>query len=257
MTDLTTIASRALPLIDLTNLNNDCTPNDIDALCARAQTPFGKTAAVCVWPRFVAQCVKLLDGTGVKVATVVNFPDGDSDVRTVMRETKQVIADGAHEVDLVLPYKAFGKGDKAHVQAMLNTIRATTEGSALLKVIIEAGELKTETLIATASRICLEHGADFIKTSTGKVAVNATLENAAIMLGELKAFGDKSRGFKPAGGIRTCAEAGAFLALADDIMGANWASPATFRFGASGLLDDVLAHLSGGEKSTPTDPASY
>ncbi|GAB4362927.1 MAG: deoxyribose-phosphate aldolase [Oricola sp.] len=245
-------ASRALALIDLTNLNDDCTPEDIDALCGQAVTPFGSVAAICIWPRFVARARKALGtDSGIRIATVVNFPSGDGDERSVLHETKDAVAAGADEIDLVMPYKALAAGDEETARSMIATIRAATEGVALLKVIIEAGELKTPHLIETASRMALEEGADFIKTSTGKVAVNATPEAAGIMLTVLKDFGDEKRGFKPAGGIRTVADAGQYLALADRIMGPDWVSASTFRFGASSLLKDVLAALSGDEPAAP------
>lgn len=246
-------ASRALGLIDLTNLNDDCTPEDIDALVDQAATEFGNVAAICIWPRFVAQARKRLgDGSDIRIATVVNFPSGDGDERSVLHETKDAVAAGADEIDLVMPYRALAAGDEARARSMVATIRATTEGVALLKVIIESGELKSPALIEKASQIALEEGADFIKTSTGKVEVNATPETAGIMLTVLKDFGDEKRGFKPAGGIRTVEEAGQYLALADQILGKGWVSAKTFRFGASSLLKDVLAALSG-EGSTVSD----
>ena len=251
------IASRTLGLIDLTNLNDDCTPAAIDALCAQARTPFGNTAAICIWPRFVAQARKILgEDNPVRIATVVNFPSGEAAEKAVLHETKDAIAAGADEIDLVIPYKALISGNEEAVRSMVATIRAATEGVALLKVIIESGELKLPTLIEAASRIALEEGADFIKTSTGKVAVNATPEAAGIMLTVLKDFGDPKRGFKPAGGIRTVDEAGQYLALADQILGKDWASAKTFRFGASSLLGDVLATL-GDDKPASGADAGY
>ncbi|MEO0543298.1 MAG: deoxyribose-phosphate aldolase [Pseudomonadota bacterium] len=236
-------ATRAIALIDLTNLNDDCTPEDINQLCADAKTPVGPVAAVCVWPRFVAQAKRLLAGSDVKVATVVNFPAGSTDIKATMHETKDCIANGADEIDLVMPYRAFAEGDKATAESMIRTIRATTDGSAALKVILETGELADASLINEASKIALEEGADFIKTSTGKVNINATLEAAQIMMTAIREFGDRARGFKPAGGIRTMEDANAYLAIADDLMGEGWASKETFRFGASGLLTNLLAHL--------------
>lgn len=245
-------ASRALGLIDLTNLNDDCTAEDIDALCAQAKTPFGNVAAICIWPRFVAQARGILGAdSAIRIATVVNFPSGEGDERSVMHETKDAVADGADEIDLVMPYRALAAGDEARARSMIATIRAATEGVALLKVIIEAGELGSTALVEKASEIALEEGADFIKTSTGKVAVNATAESAGIMLSVLREFGDAKRGFKPAGGIRTVEEAAQYLALADQIMGKEWASAKTFRFGASSLLKDVLAALSGETAAAP------
>ncbi len=248
--DRTEIAKRALGLIDLTNLNDDCTPENITDLCQRAQTKFGNTAAVCVFPAFVEKAKSLLEDTDIDVATVVNFPDGGTDIRAVMQETKSVVAHGADEVDLVLPYKAFKSGDRETAEGMLSTIRATTHGQAKLKVILETGELNDEALIADASKLALDEGADFIKTSTGKVNVNATPEAAEIMISAIKEFGDVTRGFKPAGGIRTVEDCGVYLGIAGRIMGPQWASKETFRFGASSVLQDVLAALEGSEAVT-------
>lgn len=242
-----TVAQRALSLIDLTNLNEGCTSDDIKELCTRAQTPFGNTAAICILPFFVAQAKDLLKNIDIKIATVVNFPSGDSDVKSVMRESKICVANGADEIDLVMPYSAFKKGDIETAREMISTIRAVTDSQAKLKVIVEAGRLVDDALIAEASKLALEEGADFIKTSTGKVDINATLENAKIILDAIKEFGDLSRGFKAAGGIRTVEDCGAYLALADEIFGQGWVTKDTFRFGASRGFEDVLAALEGRE----------
>lgn len=237
------IITRAIGLIDLTNLNDDCTPHDIEELCKQAMTPAGPVAAVCVWPRFVAQSKRLLGDGPIKVATVVNFPAGGEDIKATMHETKDCVANGADEIDLVMPYRAFAAGNIDLARSMIHTIRATTDGSALLKVILETGELRDPALIASAAKLALEEGADFIKTSTGKVAVNATEEAAKIMLEAIRDHGDRTRGFKPAGGVRTREDAAAYLKIAGDIMGPDWATRETFRFGASGLLSNLLAHL--------------
>lgn len=238
-------AARALSLLDLTNLKDDCTPEAIEALCARAHTAFGDTAAICIWPRFVAQARALLgQGSAVRIATVVNFPSGDLDIDTVVAETRQAVADGADDIDLVIPYRALMKGDEAAVTAMVAAVREACPAPLVLKTILETGELKDVSLIRRASELAIAAGADFIKTSTGKVAVNATLEAADIMLQAIRDSRGKV-GFKPAGGISTVAEAALYLRLADTIMGEDWVMPSTFRFGASGLLDDVLGILSG------------
>ncbi|MCA1299247.1 deoxyribose-phosphate aldolase [Stappia indica] len=249
MTDLTAadVARRALPLIDLTNLDENCQDADIDALCARAVTDFGSVAAVCVWPRFVARAVSCLAGSGVKVATVVNFPEGGDKTLEVVAETRQAVADGADEIDLVMPYRAFVSGRRGFAEEQIRRVRAVC-GDRLLKVILETGEIGDPLLIHAAAGVAIGAGADFIKTSTGKVPVNATLEAAEVMLTvieETRRDHGRDVGFKPAGGIRTLEDAAGYLALADRIMGANWVSAASFRFGASGLLDAVLAGLDG------------
>jgi len=245
-TPATESARRALGLIDLTNLNDDCTTADISALTERTVTSHGSVAAVCVWPRFVAQAVGELKGTGVKVATVVNFPGGGTETTAVVAETKQAIEDGVDEIDLVMPYRAFLDGRKGYAEEQIIRVKAAIPEPAILKVILETGEIADPLLIHLASEIAIGAGADFIKTSTGKVAVNATLEAAEIMLTAIEeARRDHQRtvGFKPAGGIRTLEDASAYLMLADRIMGRNWVSASTFRFGASGLLDALIAVL--------------
>lgn len=251
MTDMIETAKRALGLVDLTNLNDDCTAEDITALTNRTVTPHGAVAAVCVWPRFVAQAVRELAGTGVKVATVVNFPAGGEDTQAVVAETRQAIADGADEIDLVMPYRTFVEGRKGFAEEQIIQVKAAIPEPAILKVILETGEIKDPLLIHAASNVAIAAGADFIKTSTGKVAVNATLEAAEIMLTAIEEArrdnAERVIGFKPAGGIKTASDAAAYLALADKIMGHNWVSASTFRFGASGLLDALTATIEGQE----------
>ncbi len=238
------VAMFALSLLDLTNLRDDCDTDAIDTLCRRAQTSHGTTAAICIWPRFVAQARKTLGpGHAVKIATVVNFPSGDLPLEAVEAETRQAVADGADEIDLVIPYKAFLAGDESAVSVMVAGVRAACP-HACLKVILETGEIKDSAKIRRASELAIEAGADFIKTSTGKVQVNATLEAADIMLQAIR-DSRKKVGFKPAGGIATVADADLYLRLAETIMGANWLMPSTFRFGASSLLDDILAVIAG------------
>ncbi|NKJ04846.1 deoxyribose-phosphate aldolase [Rhizobium sp. SG741] len=243
-------AAVALSLLDLTNLKDDCTPAQIETLCARAQSPYGNTAAICIWPRFVAQARSIL-GTDhvVKIATVVNFPAGDMEVADVSAEAREAIADGADEIDVVIPYQAFLAGNEQAITDMVAAVKAECKGPVILKTILETGELKDAALIRRASELAIDAGSDFIKTSTGKVPVNATLEAADIMLRAIRASGRKV-GFKPAGGIGSVADAALYLSLAETIMAPDWAMPSTFRFGASSLLDDILNVLAGGESKT-------
>lgn len=239
------IAARALSVLDLTNLRDDCDAAEIDLLCARAQTAYGNAAAICIWPRFVAHARVLLGKANpVRIATVVNFPSGNLPVDDVVAETRTAIADGADEIDLVIPYSAFAGGDEAAVTEMVSAVRAACGDLARLKVILETGELGDAALIRKASGLAIDAGADFIKTSTGKVAINATPEASRIMLEVIREHGGQT-GFKPAGGIGNVATAGEYLALVDEILGPGHTVPATFRFGASGLLDDILAVLEG------------
>lgn len=239
------LARRVLGLIDLTDLNATSSDTAIAALCAKADTPYGKVAAICIWPRFVKGAKPLLKGTGIHIATVVNFPDGDEDTAPVVMETEKAIKDGADEIDLVFPYRAFKKGDHDVAGEQIAIIASVCRDRAMLKVIMETGELRDQKLIKAASELAIAEGADFIKTSTGKVQVNATPQAAETMLNAIRASGRRTVGFKPAGGIRTVDDAAKYLELADTIMGSDWATPSTFRFGASGLLDDCLSALSG------------
>ena len=238
------LASRILPLIDLTSLNSDDTDAVIRHLCRQAVTPRGSTAAVCVYPPFIDVAKRELASLGarVKVATVTNFPAGEANIALAVAQTREAVAAGADEVDLVFPYEALREGDERLGLSMVQQCRQICGPEVTLKVIIESGELEGHLLIRRASKLAIAGGADFIKTSTGKVAVNATPEAARVMLEAIKECG-KPVGFKAAGGIRTVTEAAQYLALADEIMGAGWATPATFRFGASSLLGDVLCAL--------------
>ena len=238
------LAQKAISLLDLTNLNDDCDDAAIEALCARAKTSYGNTAAVCVWPRFVKKAKECLDGTTIKVATVVNFPHGGENLAETLAETKASLADGADEIDLVIPYKAFKEGRRGFAESIVLRVRDAVPAPARLKTILETGELKEPDLIRAAADMAIEAGADFIKTSTGKVAVNATPEAAEIMM-EAIAESGKPVGFKPAGGVKTLEDAGTYLAIAEKYMGSDWATPETFRFGASGVLDALLAAMEG------------
>jgi deoxyribose-phosphate aldolase len=224
-------ARLAISLVDLTNLTDDCDEAAVDVLCDRAVR--AGTAAVCIWPDFVARAAARLEGTPIVVATVVDFPSGDERPFATGVLTERALADGADEIDVVLPFRRFAEGDRARADAMLTTVRSATEGRALMKVILETGELVEPALIADAARFAIDHGADFVKTSTGKTKVSATPEAVRLMLAAISAT-DRTVGLKPSGGIGTAAEAESYLTLADFLV------PRTFRFGASGVLDALL-----------------
>ncbi|MEG9490074.1 deoxyribose-phosphate aldolase [Mannheimia indoligenes] len=243
-------AEIALSLMDLTTLNDNDTDEKVIALCEQAKTDFGTPAAVCVYPRFVPIARKTLKAQGieqVKIATVTNFPHGNDDIDIAVAETKAAVAYGADEVDVVFPYKALIAGNEQIGFELVKQAKAICqEKNVLLKVIIETGELKSEELIRKASEISIRAGADFIKTSTGKVAVNATLESARIMLETIRDLGvAETVGFKAAGGVKTSEEAAEYLALARSILGSDWVNCSHFRFGASSLLGNLLATLKG------------
>lgn len=243
------LAQRALRCLDLTDLTDTCTDQAIDALCARAQDPHGPVAAVCIWPQFVGRAREALRGSPVRIATVVNFPAGGEDVDRVTDDVREALSDGANEIDLVLPYQALRRGDRAIASEMVEVVREVVDQGRTLKVILETGMLMEPALIEEASRLAIEAGADFIKTSTGKTPVSATPEAAEIMLNAIKASG-RPVGLKPSGGIRTVADAGIYLGLADRIMGPDWATPKTFRIGASSVFEALIAAIEGRAGST-------
>jgi deoxyribose-phosphate aldolase len=249
-----TLARRVLPLIDLTSLTGEEDEAQIVALCRQARTPVGDVAAVCVYGRWAAVAARALAGTPVALAVVANFPDGAPDPARARREAAQAVADGAEEVDVVLPYRAWLAGDEAGALAVVEAARLAAPAPARLKVILETGRLVRPEVIRAAAFGAIDAGADFVKTSTGKLQPGATIDAARAML-EAIVERDGAAGFKAAGGVRTTAQAGEYLALADELLGPAWAGPGTFRFGASGLLDDVLAAL--GERPEGTDAGGY
>ncbi|MCL6270662.1 deoxyribose-phosphate aldolase [Sansalvadorimonas sp. 2012CJ34-2] len=245
MSDINTRSKLALQLMDNTSLNLDDTAERIVELCKSSKTAAGNTAAVCVYPKFVPVAQKTLKELGlanVKVATVTNFPAGAADVELARRETEEAVALGADEVDVVFPYRALIEGDEKIGFDLVKAAKEACGNGVKLKVIIESGELKEEALIRKASDISISAGADFIKTSTGKVPVNATPEAARIMLTAIKESG-KDVGFKPAGGVRTADDAKLHLDLAAEILGEEWINSDHYRFGASSLLPNLLNTL--------------
>lgn len=255
--NLKEIAKQALSLMDLTTLNDNDTDEKVISLCQQGNTEFGTPAAVCVYPRFVPIARKALKNQGteqVKIATVTNFPHGNDDIEIAVAETKAAVAYGADEVDVVFPYKALIAGNETIGFELVQQCKAVCQANNVkLKVIIESGELKTEELIRKASEIAIKAGADFIKTSTGKVPVNATLESARIMLETIRDLNVSARvGFKAAGGVKTTEEAEQYLSLAAKILGQDWVNTDHFRFGASSLLGNLLATLNNKETKETT-----
>ncbi|OSQ38068.1 deoxyribose-phosphate aldolase [Thalassospira mesophila] len=247
-------ARRAISVLDLTSLNDDDTIETIEALCAKAQTPVGNTAAVCVYAPFVETSWKALGQSGVKTATVVNFPDGGENAQRVADETANAVAAGADEIDVVLPYRAFLAGNIDSAAEVITATRQACGPFMTLKVILESGAFPDTQTIYDAARLAIANGANFVKTSTGKVPAGATPEAAIAMITAIrdaKAEQGFDCGFKASGGVKTTADAGLYLAIADHIMGPDWATPATFRFGASGVLTDLLAVC-----GVNTDPVS-
>jgi len=241
--DNPTAAKHIIRSLDLTSLNNNDTPQTIAELCKKAETKYGNVAAVCVYPEFINVALKEVP-QGVKIATVVNFPKGESDIKIVEKEIKKAIKSGADEIDAVLPYARLLAGDEDYCKYFLQSCRNFCENK-ILKIIIETGELKSTMLIKKATQMCIDAGADFVKTSTGKTKISATPEAANAMLEVIKASG-KNVGFKASGGIKTTEDAKKYLVLANVILGNQWSDQRHFRIGASSVLSELLKTIEQG-----------
>jgi deoxyribose-phosphate aldolase len=229
------IAARLLPLVDLTSLGGDETGAEIEALADRGMR-LG-VAAICVYPDAVATARRRLGTDPVRLASVVNFPDGSDDIARAVQECRTIIADGADEIDLVAPLEAIMEGDVGLVTEMVDAVKAAADGR-LVKVILETGRLQDAVRITSAARAAVMAGADMLKTSTGKTPTGATLEAAAVLLAVVDEA-DGRIGLKLSGGIRSADQAAGYLHLIDQVMGSGWVAPKTVRFGASSLLDDL------------------
>ncbi len=260
------MARVALSCLDLTSLNAEETQAEIEQLCRRAQSPHGPVAAVCVWPRW-APLVRRLLPPHIAVAAVANFPAGEMEQAgtvspAVLAELATIADAGAQEADVVLPWRALAAGQTDACAQWLRAVRKAC-GLMRLKLIIESGELAQPALIAEACRIGIGEGADFLKTSTGKTATGATLEAADTMLRCIAqdAAAAKRVGFKASGGVRTVAEAAAYVALVERHLGGAACAPTRFRIGASSLLNDIETVLSDAqpspEPSAKPRPDSY
>jgi deoxyribose-phosphate aldolase len=240
--NLADTAKRAIGLLDLTTLTGEETEAEIISLCERAQSPRGSVAAICVYNKWVPKAKEELAGTGIRIATVANFPDGSADVNRTVEETKLGLEYGADEVDIVFPWKTWLAGDHAEAVEVVKAARAAVPARKILKVIIETGQLGGAENIRAITSAVIDAGADFVKTSTGKTDPAATPEAAQAILEEIKRSG-KDVGFKASGGIRTTAEAATYLAIADELFGQDWVNETHFRIGASSVLTDLLAQL--------------
>ena len=249
-------ARTALACLDLTSLNDNDDAAAISALVARAGGPAGVPAALCVWPRFVAQARQAL-AAPVRVAAVANFPAGGTDAAAAVAEALAIVAAGGDEIDLVLPWRALQRGDAATAAALVQAVRQACPAHTL-KLILESGELATPALIRQACAIGLEAGVDFLKTSTGKTGSGATPQAARLML---QSIADHPRGaqvgFKASGGIRTVADAAVYIDLVREMLGPAALAPQRLRFGASGLLGDIETLLAGQGAGNTAAPGSY
>jgi deoxyribose-phosphate aldolase len=251
---------RAIECIDLTTLAGDDTPERVRRLCAKARSPLSDdllaalgledapptVGAVCVYPTMVAAAVGALGGSGIPVASVATgFPSGLTPLKQRLEEIRYAVGEGAREIDIVIT--------RAHVlgrdwTALYDEVTAMREacGAAHLKAILGTGDLKTLRNVYAASMVAMQAGADFIKTSTGKEDVNATLPVSLVMVRALRDYRERAGadvGFKPAGGVRAAKDALAWLILMKEELGLLWMQPDLFRIGASGLLTDIERQL--------------
>ena len=255
------VARRLLASLDLTSLNPDDTEADIDTLCTKGlDGRFGvRPAALCVAPRFARQVSSRLAGSGIATAVVANFPGGDAPVADVVAEVGTALADGADEIDVVLPYRALMAGHTSEALALVWDVVEICRAHhrrVVVKVILETGVLEDPGLIAVAARGALEAGADFVKTSTGKVEPGATSDAVRVLLEvivEHRRHTGHPGGLKVSGGVRTLVAAGRFLELADAYFAPTPATPANFRIGASGLYDELAGVLATADGSDPRE----
>lgn len=242
----------ALSMIDHTTLEGMDTPGKVRQLCAKALQPdagqpdLPHVAAVCVYPTMVSVAAKALKGSGVKVASVATaFPSGMTDLNTRLEEVRYAVEAGADEIDMVISRGKYLGGEYAAVSDEIAAIKEAC-GAAHLKVILEAGELGSLDNVRHASDLAMHAGADFIKTSTGKISGAATLENVTVMMQAIADYVQETGrmvGMKPAGGIRTSKLALHYLVAVKEILGPDWLTPEWFRFGASSLTNDICMQL--------------
>lgn len=239
----------AISMVDLTTLEGADTPGRVTSLCTKAMRPdpsdagVPSVAAVCVYPDLVARARNVLGNSSVAVASVATaFPSGRASLSVKLLDVREAVSAGADEIDMVIDRGAFLSGRVGQVLDEVMAVKAAC-ANAHLKVILETGELTTYDNVRKASWIAMLGGADFIKTSTGKVSVNATLPTALVMLEAVRDFGESTGrlvGVKVAGGIRTTKDALRYLVVVNETVGSSWLSPDHFRFGASSLLNDLL-----------------
>jgi deoxyribose-phosphate aldolase len=242
----------AVRMTDLTTLEGSDTAGKVAALASKAVRPdpsdatVPSVAALCVYPNMVPTAVERLRDSGVKVASVATaFPSGQSPLEVKLEEVRWVVEHGADEVDMVIDRGAFLAGRYAKVYDEIVRVKEAS-GEAHLKVILETGELGTYDNVRRASLLAIAAGADFIKTSTGKLPSSATLPVALVMLEAIRDVYEetgKRVGFKPAGGIRNAKQAVQHLVLVNETLGVDWLTPDLYRFGASSLLNDILMQI--------------
>lgn len=231
---------KLISVIDLTSLNANDTEATIANLCADARTSLGNVAALCVHPKFVRLVATEFSKTAIKTAAVINFPEGNAALESVLLEIGRALQDGAQEIDVVFPYLAYLNGKKEYAHTFITECKAVCGENVILKIILETGALLDSTIIADATATALKAGADFIKTSTGKIQNGATLEAAATILLVMARMNVKNKGIKISGGVRDIQQAAQYIELAAHIMGQDWVNPQHFRIGASQLVEAIL-----------------
>lgn len=253
----------ALQMTDLTTLEGKDSVGKVRALCHKAMRPapgLPSCAAICVYPDLVATAVATMSDSAVKIASVATgFPAGRTDLEFKLAETRRCVADGADEIDMVIDRGAFLSGNYGVVFDEICRVKDAC-GEAHLKVILETGELATYDNIRRASRIALLAGADFIKTSTGKVAPASTRPVVLLMLEAVRDHyldTGKLVGVKAAGGIKNSKDALRYLAMVNETAGDLWLTPAMFRFGASSLVNDLLMQLARLDSGTYQRPEDF
>jgi len=242
----------ALSMIDLTTLEGKDTPGKVEQLCYKALHPqvglknIPTVAAICVYPPYVRTAKNALHGSDIQVASVATaFPSGQSSLEVKLTETKYAVDEGADEIDMVISRGQFLAGNFQYVFDEIASIKEAC-GKSHLKVILETGELDTLDNVRKASEIAMLAGADFIKTSTGKIQPAATMPVTYVMLEAIKDFyikTGKKIGMKPAGGISTSKIALQYLVMLNEVLGQQWMNNNYFRFGASSLANDILMQL--------------
>jgi len=242
----------AIRMMDLTTLEGADTPGKVRAMCAKAMVPdptepsVPHVAAVCVYPSLVATARRALRGSAIKVASVATaFPSGQAPLDVKLADVRAAVEAGADEIDMVIDRGAFLSGRIGRVYEEVVAVKDAC-GDAHLKVILETGELGSYDAVRKASLVAIAGGADFIKTSTGKVTPAATLPVTLCMLEVIRDVHDETGlviGMKPAGGIRTAKQSVQYLCVLHETLGPDWLTPDLFRFGASSLLNDVLLQL--------------
>lgn len=242
----------ALSMVDLTTLDAKDTPGKVQQMCRKAKLPYAalpelpQVAAVCVYPNMVKYAKKELEGSPIHIASVATaFPSGMSSIKFKLQETRWAVDQGADEIDMVISRGHFLLGEEAFVFDEIAAVKEAC-GQAHLKVILETGELSTLEQVRRASDIAMHAGADFIKTSTGKVQPAATLPVTLVMLQAIRDFyylTGKRIGMKPAGGIQTAKLSTQYLVMVSEVLGQDWLTPDLFRFGASVLANDLLRQI--------------